>query len=102
VIEAENGAEALRICEQPAHGIDLVLSDMAMPEMTGPELARRIRSLDPAIALLLMSGYTGEAVMRYGFLDPGTAFVEKPFTPEALVRKVREVLDGAPDVARRQ
>ena len=94
VLEASNGAEALRLCAETARPIDLIVSDMVMPEMNGPELARQIRERHPGTALLFMSGYTRDAALRQSFLEPGTAFIEKPFTPLALARRVREVLDA--------
>ena len=94
VLEASNGIDALRICEEAARRIDLIVSDMVMPGMNGPELARQIRVRHPGTALLFMSGYTRDAALRQSFLEPGTAFIEKPFTPLALARRVREVLDS--------
>jgi len=95
VMEATNGAEALRICEASADSIDLVLSDIAMPEMQGPDLARRIRERHPDMALLLMSGYTETASQKEDFLGDGVEFLGKPFSPDALTRKIRTILDGA-------
>jgi PAS domain S-box-containing protein len=93
VIEAGNGVEGLRLCELAATPIDLVLTDMVMPEMNGKELARHLRERYPQIRLLFMSGYTEDAALRQSFLEPGTAFIEKPFAPAALADKVRKVLD---------
>jgi two-component system cell cycle sensor histidine kinase/response regulator CckA len=93
VIEAGNGLEALRLCELAATPVDLVLTDMVMPEMNGKELARQLRERYPEIRLLFMSGYTEDAALRQSFLEPGTAFIEKPFAPAALADKVRKVLD---------
>ena len=95
VIEATNGAEALRICEKSADSIDLVLSDIAMPEMQGPDLARRIRERHPDMAMLLMSGYAESASQQGDFLGDGVEFLGKPFSPDALTRKIRHILDGA-------
>jgi CheY-like chemotaxis protein len=96
VIDAKNGNEALLLCEQHAGIIDLLLTDVVMPQMSGVELARRIAIKRPAIKVLFMSGYTDEAVIRYGALGAGIAFVQKPFTTETLARKVRQVLDKNP------
>jgi two-component system cell cycle sensor histidine kinase/response regulator CckA len=93
VIEAGNGVEALRLCGLAATPVDLVLTDMVMPEMNGKELARQLRERYPEIRLLFMSGYTEDAALRQSFLEPGTAFIEKPFAPAALADKVRRVLD---------
>ncbi len=95
VIEATNGAEALRICEASGDTIDLVLSDIAMPEMQGPDLARRIRERHPDMAMLLMSGYAESATQQDGILAEGVEFLGKPFSPDALTRKIRHILDGA-------
>jgi two-component system cell cycle sensor histidine kinase/response regulator CckA len=95
VLEAENGAKALRLCDETTTPIDLVIADMVMPEMNGSELARHLRDRHPAIRVLFMSGYTGNAALKHGFLEPGATFIEKPFAPEALVAKVREMLDDS-------
>jgi len=94
VVEVHNPAEALELCEKPSKPIHLVLTDIVMPKMSGPELAKRLRLLRPDIKVLYMSGYTDDTIIRHGMLDPKTAFLQKPFTPEDLRRKVRDVLDG--------
>ena len=94
VLEARHGAEALRIATERAEPIDLLLTDVVMPEMSGSELARQLAAVRPGIPLLYMSGYTDDVIIRRGALEPGMAFLEKPFTANALVRRVREVLDG--------
>jgi two-component system, cell cycle sensor histidine kinase and response regulator CckA len=95
VLEACNGGEALLLCEHHAGPIDLLLSDVVMPGMTGTELARRVVPLRPDIKVICMSGYTGDAAVRNGVAHPSIAFLQKPFTVEGLTKKVREVLDGA-------
>ena len=75
--------------------MDLVLSDVVMPMMGGRELSQRLTRVAPALPVLFMSGYTGEDVVRRGLLDAGAPFEQKPFSPESLARKVREMLDGA-------
>jgi CheY-like chemotaxis protein len=93
VVEAQSGGEALLLCEQHAGTIDLLLSDVVMPLMSGPELAKRLAVHRPTMKILCMSGYTDDAVIRHGAVEAGIAFIQKPFTPETLTRKVREVLD---------
>ncbi len=94
VLDVPGGAEALDLFERNDAAIDLLLTDVIMPEMSGPELARRLRALRPGLRVLCMSGYAGEAVLQHG-LDSGVAFLAKPIVPAALLAKVREVL-GAP------
>ena len=94
VIEAANGVEALRVCEEHAGDIDLVVTDVVMPEMGGGELAERLKVVRPGTPVLMVSGYAEDAVLRHGIAETQSWFLEKPFTPEALVRKVREVLDA--------
>jgi two-component system cell cycle sensor histidine kinase/response regulator CckA len=94
VIEASNGKEALGVADQGANGdIKLLLTDVIMPEMGGKELAQRFRATHPNTKVLFCSGYKQEAIDRGGELEPGFAFLQKPFTPGLLARKVREVLD---------
>lgn len=94
VMEADTGEAALAICRVHKGKIDLLISDVIMPSMGGAELKSEIVKTRPDIKMLFMSGYTGETVAQTGFLDAGTAFLEKPFTPDALCRKVREVLSS--------
>ncbi|MGB7621271.1 MAG: PAS domain S-box protein [Terriglobia bacterium] len=93
VLEASNGQEALQIFEGIEDPIDLVITDVVMPKMSGSELASRIVAVTPETKVLFVSGYSEEAVLYEGGFDPGTAFLQKPFSPDSLARKVREVLD---------
>jgi two-component system cell cycle sensor histidine kinase/response regulator CckA len=94
VLEAQNGGEALLITEQFAEKIHLVLTDVVMPLMGGRQLAERLASVHPEMKSIFMSGYTDDAIVRHGILDADIAFVQKPLTPLALAKKVREVLDA--------
>jgi CheY-like chemotaxis protein len=94
LLEASNGSEALRITEKRAgEEIHLILTDVVMPGMIGRELAERLHSLFPKMKVLYMSGYTNNAIVHHGILEEGMNYIQKPFTLEALARKVREVLD---------
>ena len=95
VLEAATAEDAVRICEDHESPISLLLSDVVMPKVSGPQLAQRLVDLRPELHVLYMSGYTDEAIVHHGVLEPGTAFIEKPFTPEDLCEKVRDVLDAA-------
>ncbi len=92
VFEARNGDEALRVCEQHRESIHLLLTDVVLPMMNGMQLAERLTSGRPDMKVLFMSGYTGEAIAHHGVLLSGSAYLQKPLTPEKLTRKVREVL----------
>ncbi|MDT4895401.1 MAG: two-component system, cell cycle sensor histidine kinase and response regulator CckA [Acidobacteriota bacterium] len=94
VLEAASGEEALAIYKQHEGQIDLVMTDVVMPKMSGRELAQSLEVFHPGIKVLYMSGYTDDAIVRHGLLDQEIAFLQKPFTPDALMRKVREVLDA--------
>ncbi|MCC7265637.1 MAG: response regulator [Candidatus Latescibacteria bacterium] len=95
VLAAGNGREALDLAAAPNTRVDLLLTDVVMPELGGPELAARLQQLCPAIKVLYMSGYIGDTLLRHGFSTPSDSFLQKPFSPNSLVRKVRELLDGA-------
>ncbi|HAO79672.1 MAG TPA: hypothetical protein DCQ92_11985 [Verrucomicrobia subdivision 3 bacterium] len=105
VLAAANGVEALRLKQQRGSGhIDLLFTDVVMPHMSGKELADRVQALSPHTRILFTSGYTENTIVQQGGLNPGAAFLQKPFTPSALARKVREVLDepGVPQPATAQ
>lgn len=94
VLEASDGREAMAELASGEHTIGLVLSDLVMPRMSGRELGHEIARRFPGVPVLFMSGYTGEDVRSRGLLEGSAPFVQKPFTPEALARRVRTLLDG--------
>jgi len=94
VIEAEDGSAGVLASQRFEGPIDLLLTDVVMPRLSGRELAERVREIRPAVKVLYVSGYTNDSVIHHGILEPGHAFVQKPLAPNALLRKVREVLDA--------
>ena len=95
VLEAPNGEEALRIVQgQNGNPIHLLVTDVVMPGMSGRQLADRLERVRPGTKVLFMSGYTDDTIVHHGVLDPGIAYIQKPFTPDALASKVRDILDG--------
>jgi len=96
ILEAKNGLEALALAESHLGPIDLLLTDVVMPQMSGPLLARQLALVRPHTQVICMSGYTDDAVVRHGVLDSRIAFLQKPLTPEKLRRKVRDLLDQRP------
>jgi len=95
VLEAASGVRALLICERHRESIDLLLTDVVMPEMSGRELANRLAQLHPEMTVLFMSGYTDDAIVRHGVLKEEVLFIQKPFAPDDLARKVKEVLGSS-------
>jgi len=93
VLEANSGAEAIRICESHPDPIQLVVTDVIMPGMNGREVFERMAQLRPDLRVLYMSGYTESAIVHRGVLEPGTAFVQKPFTIPGFLERIREILD---------
>jgi PAS domain S-box-containing protein len=94
VLEARDGREALRLAARCARPLDLLVTDVVMPGLGGRALAERLRPTCPAMKVLFISGYTDGHLDRQRVLEPGTAFLAKPFPPQALARKVRQVLDA--------
>jgi two-component system cell cycle sensor histidine kinase/response regulator CckA len=94
VFATGSSTEALRLADEQRDRIDLLLTDLVMPEMNGPELAKQITARIPGARVLYMSGYADEAVTRNGILETGTAYLEKPFSASELAQKVRDALDG--------
>jgi PAS domain S-box-containing protein len=99
VLETGRPLEALAISKKFDGPIHLLFTDVVMPQMSGREVAAQITSARPSTKVLYMSGYTDNAIAYHGVLDPGVPFLQKPFTPEALAQKVREVLDMVPSPA---
>jgi nitrogen-specific signal transduction histidine kinase/CheY-like chemotaxis protein len=97
VLEAQNGEEALQVLQEYAQPVDLLLTDVIMPgSVNGRELGKSVSLSHPKTKVLYMSGYTDNVIIPNGALDPILAFLAKPFTPHALTRKVREILDARP------
>ena len=95
VLQACDALEAVFIAERHAGPIHLLLTDVIMPRQSGRALVERLRPLRPEMQVLYMSGYTNDAIVRHGVLDPDTLFIQKPFSPAALGHKVRAAIDGA-------
>jgi DNA-binding NtrC family response regulator len=96
VLKACHSKEAVMIGRRHEGPIHLLLTDVVMPQMTGPELTQRVSPLRPQMKVLYVSGYTSDALNQRNMMEPGTAFLQKPFTPDALARQVRAVLDTPP------
>lgn len=94
VLEAESGEKGLEICKSHRDLIQLVITDVVMPKMSGPVLAKKVKKIRPTARVLYISGYTDEAVLQQGVLTSQVAFLQKPFTAEVLARKAQEVLDA--------
>ena len=95
VLTAANGEQALTIARKYPEDIHLMITDVVMPQMGGRELVERLASLRPNMRVLFMSGYTDDAIVRHGLMDESLEFIQKPFTPDALARKVRKVIDSS-------
>jgi DNA-binding NtrC family response regulator len=94
ILEAENGEKALNIGETHEGPIHLLLTDVVMPVMSGSDLSEKLQSIRPETRVIYMSGYTDNAIVHHGILKQKINFIEKPFSPESLSKKVRQVLDG--------
>ncbi|HTQ96389.1 MAG TPA: response regulator [Candidatus Acidoferrum sp.] len=92
VLEASNGPDALALVQNTSQTIQLLLTDVIMPGMSGPDLAKNLQALYPNLHVLYMSGYTDNKVIRRGDVDPGSNLLNKPFTREKLTTKVREMM----------
>ena len=95
VLEAAGADEAEVVCKQHAGPIDLLLTDIVLRNANGRDLAEELRALRPDMKVLFMSGYTGHAMVRRHVPAPEMLLIEKPFTPESLLEKIREALEGA-------
>jgi two-component system, cell cycle sensor histidine kinase and response regulator CckA len=96
VLAAPGSVAAIRLMESRQEKVDLLVTDVVMPEMGGRKLAEALRSQDPGLKVLFMSGYTDDAIIRHGVLDADVAFLQKPYRPDSLAKKVRDVLDQNP------
>jgi CheY-like chemotaxis protein len=96
VLDARSGGEAILHCERFPRTIHLLLTDVVMPQMNGRELAERLAPMRPDMRVLYMSGYTDNAIVQDGILDPGIEYIQKPLVPDILARRIREVLDATP------
>ncbi|HLA10575.1 MAG TPA: PAS domain S-box protein [Pyrinomonadaceae bacterium] len=94
VLEAANGPEALERCGNYEGPIDLLVTDVIMPEMSGPELVKRLSGKCRELKVLYISGYTDNAIVHHGVLEPGVNYLQKPFTPNGVANKIREVLNN--------
>jgi DNA-binding response OmpR family regulator len=96
VLEASQGEEALSVASRHSGPIHVLLTDVVMPEMSGPELARRLSTLRADLKIMFMSGYNEEATTRHGILDGSTPCLLKPFSLQVLASRIRAMLDGSP------
>lgn len=101
VLECASPDDALSAGQSEVSPIHLMLTDVVMPQMTGPQVAERLQALRPQMKVLYMSGYTDDAIAQHGVLKPGTEFMTKPFTTDTVLRRVRDLLDRA-DASDRQ
>jgi len=90
-----DGIEALELCDKGDYKFNLLLTDVVMPKMSGRELADLLKEKLPDLQVLFTSGYTSDAVVRHGVIELDTNFIQKPFTPDLLAKKIRELLDSS-------
>jgi two-component system cell cycle sensor histidine kinase/response regulator CckA len=95
ILQASGGAEAIRLFEQHQGSIDLLLTDVIMPQMSGRELAERLKALRPSLKVLYISGYTDDMLAHHGVLESNVFLLQKPFAPDELAIKLRELLDAS-------
>jgi len=99
IIEASDGLQALDLAAKHQGAIQLLITDVVMPRLSGRELATRLAAKRPGLKVLYISGYTDDSIFRHGVLEGGMAFLQKPFNLKSIAQKVREVLDGVPEAA---
>ena len=100
VIEADNGVQALSICNEGDYKFDLLMTDVVMPQMGGHELANKLKEKLPDLQILYTSGYTDDAIVRHGVIEVGTNFIQKPFTPDSLAKKVQEIIGASLEISK--
>jgi CheY-like chemotaxis protein len=98
ILEASDGAAALALCQRHLPSIDIVVTDVVMPNLSGVDLVQRLKLVRPKLKVLYMSGYTDSTVVRHGIEETAVNYLQKPFTPDVLRRKVRELLDQSSHV----
>jgi two-component system cell cycle sensor histidine kinase/response regulator CckA len=94
VLEANGGEQAISLCKEHKEPIDLLITDVVMPKISGKEVAEQLQRIHPETKVLFMSGYTDEAIVHHGIVDSNIAFIQKPFSERALAQKIREVLES--------
>src|SRR5688572_4252157 len=96
VLEASTGSEGLEIAERPSNEIDLLLSDMLLPELSGYDLAQKVQELRPEIKILFMTGYVEGEIVQRSISELGARFLDKPFQPATLLTRVEEAIHAGP------
>ena len=93
ILTAKNGIETLKLLREYLHPVHLLLTDVVMPEMNGKELYSQAINIKPTLKVVYMSGYTDNIIVHHGVLEKGVSFIQKPFSVDSLLRKVKEILD---------